>query len=140
MTPEQAISQVNEMVFRPGWRFRAVQQPWLTGPDEIYVQAEVQSWDTSHRAADGTLIRPMTLHPDALIKVSELDRDGLFCAIINQLVRPFDDHEDREFLATQQSGGRWRAPLHPHTAEGERAWAKGADDRAARALSELVKP
>lgn len=139
MTPEQAISQIKDMVFRPGWRFDA-EVNWVCGPGQVYVQAEVRSYDTRYRAADGTLTTPYTLHPEALIGVIELDRDGLFRAIITQLVRPFDDHEDREFLATRQSGGQWYAPLHPHTDEGIAAWDKGADDRVIRALSELVKP
>lgn len=134
MTPEQAAHQINEMVFRPGWRFAAARYDATT----VGVVAEVESYDTSYRRGDGTLYKPMTLHPSALIDVSELDRDGLFCAIITQLVRPFDDHEDREFLASRSGSGQWRAPLHPHTTEGDAAWAKGAEDRALRVLSELV--
>lgn len=134
MTPEQAISQISEMVFRPGWSFRA----YAWDDTSVYVVATVQTFDTSFRRQDGTLYVPITLHPEALIDVSELDRDRLYCAIITQLVRPFDDHEDREFLAARQAGGRWYAPLHYHTDEGKLAWAKGAEDRAVSALAELA--
>lgn len=125
MTPEQAITQIESMRFRPGWTLHA-QQTFFTGPGAVYVWAEVKTFDTSYRAPDGTLTRPLTLHPEALIRVSGLDEAGLVAALLRDLVRPFDEHEDREFLACSRPGGRWYAPLHPHTPEGERAWERHA--------------
>ena len=134
MTPDQAISVIHNMRFRPGWSFKA-EVNWLCDEGEIYVEAKVASYDTSYRTADGALTRPMTMDPEAIIKVTDLNEAGLFNALIAQLVRPFDDHEDREFMVSPRPGGRWYAPLHPHTPEGNAAW----DERhnALRRVSQL---
>lgn len=139
MTPEQAIIEIENMVFRPGWKLHAIHN-WLCDPGQVFVWADVKTWDTSYRAPDGTLtVRKDDLDPQALIDVTELDRAGLCHAILIQLVRPFDDHEDREFLACRQPDGSWKAPLHPHTYDGELAWYRRLPERAAIVLSELER-
>lgn len=121
MTPEQAITQIEHMGFRPGWTLHATQNI-LCDPDQVYVWADLRTVDTSYRGADrGEFTRTIRLQPDCLISVRDLDEAGLCYAILTQLVRPTDDHEDREFLQVRR-GDRWYSPLHPHTAEGERAW------------------
>ena len=121
MDNDTAIRLVNSFRFRPGWRFTAERSSW---PHLIYVDAVVDTYDTSYRTEDGTLYKRETLAPGMLIDPGGLDEAGLAHAILTRLVWNMDKHEDREFLTRRHADGRWIAPLHPHTADGQDAWRK----------------
>lgn len=141
MKAEEAAAIVNGMIFRPGWRLRA--EP--AGKDflmsllftraelehRIIVQASVPTVDTSYVADNGTYTVPKRMDPAAMIDVSDLhDEADIAAALLTQLVGPFQLHEDREFLRVR-AGGRWAAPLHPHTDEGIAAWQRLTEPAAA---------
>lgn len=119
MTPEEAAEVIRRSRFRPGWTFRTA----ILDRTRIRVMAEIDTYDTSYRDRYGRLTRPGTIAPldRAIIDVTELDIAGLLHAVITQLVRVIDDHEDREMFVLPRDG-RWSAPLHPHTEDGMRAW------------------
>ena len=132
MTPEQAIAAVRTMTFRPGWKLDAEKYD----STRVDIFAEVDTFDTSYADAGGSFYRRIHLQPSETIDVSDLNLAGLCHAIMTKLVEPFDQHENREFLQVRTADG-WYAPLHPHTPEGQRAWYRGAGERAARFLAEL---
>lgn len=142
MTPQEAIPIISTLVFRPGWKFHAETPPWWAHPDpyDIDVRAEVASFNTSYRNHAGVLSMPMTLAPAAVINVRDLDRAGLCHAILTRLVRPFDDHEDREFMRVSEPDGSWYAPLHPHHDAGKAAWARHAEERAVQCIVNAARP
>jgi hypothetical protein len=118
MTPEQAIQQVNNTIFRPGWKLSAMR--W--GPSSIYVDATIDTVDTSTVSPSGNYYEPRRIAAEGIVRVENLDQAGLCHAIMEQVVRPSDEHEDREFMRVRQPDGTWFAPLHPHRPDGQRAW------------------
>ena len=140
MNVDQAIRQVNSMIFRPGWSFRATSSKgWgyfgNTGT-EIYVQPTIETVDTRFVSRDGKYTTPMTLKGGggAMIDVADLDEAGLCYAILAKVVRPLDEHEDREFLQVRTVEGEWVSPLHYHTDEGQVAWQRCGPARMMDAL------
>lgn len=133
MTPEQAVSTIKNMIFRPGWTLGARQ----LSPEFIRVWADVDTVDTSYPDPDGSYRVRKPLRPEALIDVRDLNLSGLCHAILTKLVAPFDTHENREFLQVRSAGGTFRAPLHPHTDDGQQAWYSRTTERAEDMLREL---
>ena len=131
MTPEQAVSTIRDMIFRPGWKLSAT----VLDSTTINVRADIYTVDTSYPSADGVFRVRKDLDMDADIDVSELNLAGLCHAILIELVEPFDRHENREFLQVRLPvSGQFRAPLHPHTDDGREAWGNRAAERAERAI------
>ena len=130
MTPEQAVSTVQDMIFRPGWKLSASALNSTT----VNVMAEIETVDTSYPDTDGIFRVVKDLDVDVDIDVSDLDLAGLCHAIITELAEPFDRHEDREFLQVRTADGQFRAPLHPHTRDGKYEWGIRAAERAAYAM------
>jgi hypothetical protein len=114
----EAAHHVNGMIFRPGWKFRA--EPFFGSSSLVFIEAEITTVDTSYPSPDGEYQVPKVITLDTVLRVDELDLPGL-CERIILWAESCDLHEDREFLRVWD-GGRWRAPLHPHTDEGQRAW------------------
>lgn len=119
MKSSQAIEQIRNSVFKPGWEMEASS----FGGDLIILTFYIHTTDTSYPDFDGVCRKPITLVRDELVDVSPMDEVAL-CAAIICLADQIDIHEDREFLKVRQPDGSWKALLHPHTAAGERAWDK----------------
>lgn len=116
MTPEQAVETVNGTIFKPGWSFRARH----SGYGEIHVDLLIRTVDTSYTDDQGRFTVPLTTAVSDYVRVHDLDEAGLLAELLDIAARA-DEHENREFLKVRRSG-RWHAPLHPHTTEGEMAW------------------
>jgi hypothetical protein len=115
MQMTEALSIVNNLIFRPEWKFRAA----AAGYGRIYVEAVIRTVDTNcppdYRVSK-------TIDPGAEIDIERLDEDGLIYAIKTRVIEPVNDHEDREFLRRGDLPG-YEAPFHPHHPEGELRWA-----------------
>lgn len=139
MKASEAVAAVNGMIFRPGWKLSA-REVRLYGPDHVRVVARVTTVDTSYPTPEGEYKVPLTSTLDTVLDVSDLDLAGLCHAIITW-AEMTDPHEDREFLRIWD-GGRWTAPLHPHTEAGERAWervtGRSSRDELSKALRDLL--
>jgi hypothetical protein len=120
MRASEAVEIVRNSVFKPGWRMEAESY----GQELLMFTFYIDTVDTSYPDADGVCRKHVTLIRDDMIDVSQLRTAGdLFLRILG-LAAETDVHENREFLKIRQADGSWKAPLHPHTAEGERAWMK----------------
>jgi hypothetical protein len=115
MQAQEACRIVNALVFRPGWKFRAA--PYTDG--NIAVQILYTAQDTDYPPLyDGPTI---TTGPvPAVIRVSQLDEDGLLAAVKRQ-IEIIHDHEDREYLRRGDVAG-YPAPFHPHDIASEQRW------------------
>lgn len=121
MDTETAAYIVSNSRFRPGWKFKA--QVW--NYREIMVTVTLDTHDTRYRTPRGTLTKPISMDsPPFFIDVTHLDESGLAYKILKDIVKPIDDHEDREFLVFRQPDGTWESPVHPHTPEGQVSWAR----------------
>ena len=117
MRAAEAVEQVRNSVFKPGWKMVAERY----SGDLIIFTFYIDTVDTSYPSPDGICRKHVTLVRDAVWDVSRLDANGLDARIL-KLAAETDVHENREFLKHRQPDGSWYAPLHPHTVEGERAW------------------
>jgi hypothetical protein len=117
MRAEQAVSQVNNTIFMPGWMFRA--EPF--GSSLIWVGLMVSTMDTSHPTPEGRYETPVTIMPDTLFSVAGMDEAALSARLL-ELAFNVIEHESREFFRVRQEDGSWKAPFHPHNAEGNAAW------------------
>ena len=117
MTPEQAVAEVNGMVFKPGWRVQA--EPF--GPVKVIVTMYIDTVDTSYPDPDGVCRKTVTLYRETIFNPDGMDLEAV-CYQVLMLGVQTDIHEDREFLKVRRADGTWFAPLHPHTPQGERAW------------------
>ena len=117
MTPEQAVAEVNGMVFKPGWRVLAER----FGPVKVMVTMYIDTVDTSYPEADGVCRKTVTLYREKMFDPARMDLEAV-CYQVVMLAAQTDVHEDREFLKVRRADGTWYSPLHPHTTQGERAW------------------
>ena len=119
MQTAEAVRQLNEMVFKPGWRVHADYD--LT--DLVLVELLIDTVDTSYPDPDGVCRKQVTLYRSTYIRPSQIASIQELCYEVLRLAADTDIHEDREFLKVRDPAtGRWVAPLHPHTPEGNRAW------------------
>jgi hypothetical protein len=125
MQASEAVRIIKGMVFKPGWRMEATD---LGTDTTVYVRFLIDTVDTSEITPDRffpreiTLVRDFRDIPELLIDVRDLDLERL-SAVLVKAATDIDIHENREFLQVQRPDGTWYAPLHPHTAQGNRAWA-----------------
>lgn len=117
MTPDQAVRQIRNTIFRPGWKFSASA---LSG-GQVFVEIELDTVNTSVVSPEGAYTEPMKLPHWQRIDVTSLDEAGLAHELI-RIAHQLDEHEDREFMRVRQADGTWFAPLHPHRPDGDRAW------------------
>jgi hypothetical protein len=114
----QAAHIVNNIVFRPGWRFTAASY-WPRPDDAILVDVTVETQDTN--TAPDYRKRIIIAPGPFVIDVAGLDEDDLWYQI-KMLIEGINDHEDREFLRDGRPGRGNHAPFHPHHREGELRW------------------
>jgi hypothetical protein len=109
----------NDMAFWEGWRFSASPVSFSA----LHVEVEIDTVDTSYPDADGRCrSQKITLLRDFLIRdVGSLDENGIAYRVLKSAAE-ISEHEDREALKIRQPDGTWRAPLHPHTMDGELGW------------------
>lgn len=117
MKASQAVSQIRNSVFKPGWEFTAR----TVSEYEISVALTIHTVDTSYTDAAGNFFKSLTTGDTDTINVEKLDEKGLCYALLCMAIRT-DIHEDREFMKIRVPGGGWVSPLHPHTYAGELAW------------------
>lgn len=117
MQASEAVRQIRDTIFKPGWSFSA------SAVDEykIRVYFTIHTVDTSYVDAVGNFYAPKTLSDDFTMDVSALDEQGL-CYQLLKVGMMTNFHEDREFMQVRQPDGTFRAPLHPHTYDGEVGW------------------
>ena len=119
MQTAEAIRHINGMVFKPGWRVQAVEML----PDLVLVELLIDTVDTSYPDPDGVCRKEVTLYRETYVRPSATASLQELCYAVLKLAADTDIHEDREFLKVRDPAtGRWVAPLHPHTPEGNRAW------------------
>jgi hypothetical protein len=118
MKATEAVEQIRSTAFKPGWRFEGRHY----GGDLVLVELLIDTVDTSYPDADGVCReRIRILGGDKLVNVAALDEAAL-CVELLAIADEADEHENREFLKVRQPDGSWKAPLHPHTNEGNAAW------------------
>lgn len=116
MRADEAVEQLRNTTFKPGWRFSA--EPYSA--HLVRVDLTLRTVNTSYPSPDGQYLMPLTAGDDKLLSVAGLDEEDL-CYELLRMAAYQDSHENREFLRVRR-GGRWVAPLHPHTDAGIRAW------------------
>lgn len=109
------------MAFWQNWRLMA--RPSYARKDHIYVEGMIDTVDTSYPDRDGVCrSTKITIGTPVLdLDVTDLDVPGV-CHAILKWAGEIGDHENREALKVLQPDGSWRAPLHPHTYDGEMTW------------------
>jgi hypothetical protein len=115
MHTSEACSIVNNLVFRPGWKWSA--EP--AGDGVVSVTVDIRTEDTNYPPDYRVPID--TGQHDIEIDVSKMDADGLLFEIKTKIIEFINDHEDREFLRRGDIPG-YPAPFHPHHLEGEARW------------------
>ncbi len=116
-----ATQLVDNLVFFPGWEFKASDHS-KRFEGTISVRVEYPSCETSReRAAEGY---PETNKPyvNVPIVVRDLDDIGLYRALI-AVAMEIAEHEFREALRVKPT--LW-APFHPHQIDGMRRWQEGS--------------
>lgn len=119
MTPEEASELLNGVTFRPGWKITTQAHTWLHHELDIYVT--LTTVDTSYPGIDGEYRKPHKFTARRIIRVEPEDDEMVILKRFLDAAHELDWHEDREFLRVWRDG-RWTAPLHPHTPEGEVNW------------------
>jgi hypothetical protein len=119
MKAHDAIKLVNGAVFKPGWRLVADYQSLYS----IRLGFVIDTVDTSTPDEQGRYTEQRTLGPARVIEVRDLEGEEDLAYEILKFAADMDTHENREFLRFRRPDGSWRAPLHPHTLDGELAWA-----------------
>jgi hypothetical protein len=120
MNSNAAAAFINNVSFRPGWRFTADPVHWHG--EAVYLTVTIKTVDSSSITASGTYARPVTLQPiDTALDVSDLDEDGILLRLL-EIAHLIDEHEDREFIKVRRADDTWDAPFHPHTASGNARW------------------
>jgi len=118
MTPDQAVRQIRNIAFKPGWRLDALA---LGDREHVAVTYYIDTVDSSYPGLDGICRRQVTLERPDIIDVTGLDEAGL-CHRLLKLASAVDEHENREFMKVRQPDGSWATPLHPHTDQGNSSW------------------
>jgi hypothetical protein len=131
MRAAQAVEILNRnTTFKPGWRIVAREHYW---GENIMVGFVIDTVNTSLPDAEGRFEVRHNLFPERRLDVADLDEAGLDYAIL-QYAADLDMHENREFLQHRQPDGTWKARLHPHTDEGNRAFDRARHDDELRGL------
>jgi hypothetical protein len=118
MQATEAVKQVRNSIFKPGWKFSAT----YLNESQISVNFTIRTVDTSYVDAAGNFYAAKTIGgEDVTITVTGLDEAGL-CYELLKIAMATNFHEDREFMQVRQADGSWIAPLHPHTYQGEKDW------------------
>jgi hypothetical protein len=117
MRAYEAADLVAGTIFKPGWRFSARPRGTL-----VQVELDIDTVNTSYPGPDGRYRVPLSTYDEKLLNVDGMDEEDL-CYELLKMAAGKDSHENREFLRVRR-GGRWVAPLRPHTDQGIRAWAR----------------
>jgi hypothetical protein len=120
MYADEAVAIVNVMACKPGYTIRARR----FGPWEMGVSIALATVDSSYPP---DFPHPVNTGTFRLIRTDSLRNEVDIAGMLHQIGMDMESHEWREFLATQQPSGRWVAPLHPHTEEGQRNFAAVKD-------------
>ena len=117
MHTEDAVTLLNHTIYRPGWEITAREYDG----SRIEVTFRLDTVDTSQPSRSGQYLTRKVVESDVYINVAQLNADTLLYEILRQ-AHKIDEHEDREFLRVRQGDGTFKAPVHPHTAEGDGRW------------------
>jgi hypothetical protein len=115
MQASEALMIINNLIFRPGWKFMAgIQQK-----NEISIEVVIATVDTNN-PPDYRIAK--TISPPALfLDVTDLTDTDLMHRI-KKWIEAINDHEDREFLRRGDIPG-YLAPFHPHHLDSDFRWA-----------------
>lgn len=120
ITPE-ALAILNHTIFRPGWKVSA-HRAGHAG-DQVLLHIETETVDSSFVTRGGEYRVPLTERAAYLIDAGDYETPQALLFAVLTAIRELQDHEDREFLRTWHAdAGRWGAPFHSHTPEGQQAW------------------
>lgn len=132
MEVTEACHRISTMMFKPGWQLSA--RP-SNRPGHVMVEYVFPTMDSSYPSADRQYRRSVVLAPEMELDVSELDDEpSLFHAVIRGALA-IEEHEMCEFARAHPTSA---APLHPHTPEGQRNWARLESRRVVDQILELV--
>lgn len=119
MMAVEAVEQIRDTIFKPGWRFRASS----VGLHRIKVELFVDTVNTSFPGPDGQYRVAHETGDEREIDTYGLDSEAL-CYELLKMAAYMDTHENREFMRVRQPDGSWKAPLHPHNAKAELRWGR----------------
>lgn len=117
MKVETAIDLVNQIVYRPGWKFTATDHT-SRFEGSICVRIDYPAQDTGRENAPDYEKQIETYARFPLV-VRDLDDIGLWHAICDKITE-IDAHEMREYFRVSPT--MW-APFHPHNIDGMQRWA-----------------
>lgn len=121
MDAGQAVSEINKLMYKPGWRITA----WVDDNPryrnsvvincafDTYNSAEVYAHDNYRYSP---IIRPSVVERQ---DVTECRGSEDVFRLVAEFIMKIEEHEMREFLRTK---GDFKAPFHPHTFPGMLAW------------------
>lgn len=127
MKTETAITLINQLSYKPGYRFEA-HDYCHRFEDTICLTIHCPTWSTDRKDAQKEYQgAELDLRTKFLIQVGEFtSQEELFRAVLDQIIK-LETHEAREFLRVGDT--KW-APFHPHKAEGQRLFGDVAGDMA----------
>lgn len=129
MTPQEAALLLNGITFRPGWAITARHTSWLH--HEIDLLVTLSTVETSCITQDGQYLQPKVITVRRVLRVEPEDNHLVILRRFLDAAHELDWHEDREFLRIYVDG-RWVAPFHPHTGDGDENWLSVQLERAVR--------
>lgn len=123
MEAQRFCDVINDLAYRPGWSFRAVEIPdgqRLEGGNVIITVA-VETLDTNRECARDGYTTPKIIGDAIPIDAGRFDTSDDVAAFMFATIMDFEVHEAREFLRIK--GEDYRAPFHPHREECREVWA-----------------
>lgn len=130
MDTQQAVTMINTILYKPGWRFEASDHTnrfegtvnvTITYPAFDSGSASIpEAW----REGYSTRIAPDGARASFSIVVGDTDRVGVQRRLLN-VIMDIEEHEAREFLRDPSSG---EALFHPHRIEGMNRWGNVSHD------------
>lgn len=133
MEKNELITLLDNLSFKPGWRFsaRPVGQvesledtlAWLSGEDVMF-RIESDTVDTDENYAREGYPQKRELGWNFPLRSGDHDKEELLRRVFDLLME-IETHEAREFFRLKSED--WRAPFHPHRAEGNALYSRTGD-------------
>jgi len=121
---DTAITLVNGLVYKPGWRMNATDNTARFEGSIVLELVEATYMSERANATQGYAER-IDARASFIIQVGALTDDiELYREVLDRIVQ-FDVHEAREFLRVRET--MW-APFHPHRVDGMHRFGRVAED------------
>ena len=123
MLPSTAVDLVNNIIYKPGWSFKAQDlSDRFESAISIRVDYVARQWNREHAPEYAETINPGADFP---LLTADLNAEGLYRKVFEEIIMKIEQHESRE--AFRIAPTCW-APFHPHKVDGMKRWGNPAAD------------